>query len=208
MAVSVLIADDHDIVRTALKTLLDASFGITVVGVTVDAGAAVAEASRLKPEVVLMDIEMPGADPFQSASQILELCPGTKVLFLSGASNDHYIDQALKSGASGYMSKADSVDLIPAAILQIHEGGTCFSDRIEQRIQSDGFSTLGEELTERELETLRYIARGHSQKEIASLMHVSVKTIEKHSASLMSKLEVRDRVGLVRYAIREGIINA
>ncbi|MAH65146.1 MAG: DNA-binding response regulator, partial [Phycisphaerae bacterium] len=141
--------------------------------------------------------------------EVRQISPKTEVVFLSGSCNDRFIEAARASGARGYVYKGDDPAELVSAIRAIVAGGTFYSTSVSERISTaprgDGESKLSM-LSSRELETLRYIAKGLSKKEIAPLMHISVKTVDKHVTQLMSKLEIHDRVALARYAIREGLV--
>jgi NarL family two-component system response regulator LiaR len=207
---TIIIADDHSLIRSALVALLDSCLGLSVVAEVGDADNALRETARHKPDVVVLDIDMPGVDSFQAASEVRQISPKTEVVFLSGACNDRFIEAAKAAGARGYVYKGDDPAELVSAIRAIVEGGTFYSTTVSERISTatsgDGGSKFSM-LSSRELETLRYIAKGLAKKEIAPLMHISVKTVDKHVTQLMSKLEIHDRVGLARYAIREGLID-
>ncbi len=214
--ISVLLVDDHALVRESLGQWLRAEDGITVVASVGSADEAIQEALRFKPDVVLMDIDMPGLLCFDAAQVIRTRCPSTRVVFLSAFFSDRYIEDALAAGASGYLTKGVPPEQVVKAVRDVAQGGVCFSPEVQQRLVIDsGGVKLGtasktrvSTLTPRELEVLRYLARGLSKKEIANTMHLSVKTVDNHSASLMSKLDIHDRVELARFAIREGLAEA
>ena len=163
-----------------------------------------------------MDIDMPGMICFDAAERIKSRLEEVQIIFLSSALHDHYIESALKIGASGYLHKGEPTETLAMAIREVAAGGVYFSDEIRGRIvEKEGSYSLAEgakmrsqTLTDREIEVLRYLARGLTKKEIASLMHLSPKTIESHSARVMDKLDIHDRVELARYAIREGLTEA
>ena len=163
-----------------------------------------------------MDIDMPGLICFDAARRITALQPDARIIFLSAFLHDHYIDQALRAKARGYLTKREPPETVVAAILEVASGGAYFSEEIRSRIVVEtGGTKLAERsaslisiLTTRETETLRYIAKGLAKKEIAATMGVSVKTVDRHATNLMSKLDIHDRVELARFAIREGIADA
>ena len=214
--VTVMLADDHQLVGDALCALLASDESCRVVGTVTSAAEAVEMVSRLHPDVLLMDVSMPGLSSFEAARKILAAQPQMKVIFLSGFMNDEYIEEALAVGASGYLLKSEPRDRILSAIHEAHAGQTCFSDEVRSRIVNDGgerhIATKGKvrasQLTAREREVLEYIAKGLSTKEIASLLHVSARTVDNHRTHLMNKLDIHDRVDLARFAIREGIAEA
>jgi len=211
--ITVLLADDHALVRESLGNWLRESGDIRVVGEVGSADEAVAVAVRERPDVVLMDIDMPGLLAFDAVRTIRTRCPNTRIIVLSGFFHDRYIEEALSAEASGYITKGESADAVVRAVRAVASGGTYFSPEVQARIvvhthgarlAAEG-STRASTLTPRELEVLRYIARGLSKKDIAAIMHLSVKTVDNHSTSLMTKLNIHDRVELARYAIREGL---
>jgi DNA-binding NarL/FixJ family response regulator len=155
---------------------------------------------------VVMDILMPGVDSFQAVDEIRRLSPGTDVIFVSGADHDVMLEQARRCGSIGFVSKADGPQCVEDAIRAAMEGETYYSPSLRDRIR-EGLGDRLSKLTGRELEVLRYIARGFSKKEIGGLMHLSVKTIDRHATSLMAKLDIHDRVELARFAIREGLVS-
>jgi len=181
-----------------------------------NADDAVAAAIRERPDIVLMDIDMPGLLAFDAVRTIKTRCSRTRVIVLSGFFHDKYIEEALAAEASGYVTKGDPPDAVVNAIRTVAAGGVYFSPQVQERLVIDTTgvrlaaegATRASTLTSRELEVLRYIARGLSKKDIAGIMHLSVKTVDNHSTSLMSKLNIHDRVELARYAIREGLAEA
>ncbi len=214
---TLLLADDHTLVREALKTQLEREPDFSVVAAVSNADDAVTEALRLKPDVVILDIEMPGQQCFDAARTIKMQLPETHILFLSGFHHDRYIEQAIVAEASGYLTKTEPPQRLIDAIRTVMAGGICYSPEIRARIILDecGRHRLGDApktragtLTERELTVLRYIARGLPKKEIASHMHVSVSAVDRHCTRLMTKLDIHDRVELARFAIREGLAEA
>ena len=214
--VSVLLADDHALVRGALASWLQSAPDITVVADVSNADDACTEALRLQPDVVVLDIDMPGLLCFDAATKIKRQCPQTRIIFLSAFFHDRYIEQALEVQASGYVTKGEPPESVLKAIRTVAAGGTCFSPEVQSRIVIDpqGPRLAREQhsrsalLSRRELEVLRYLARGTAKKEIARTMSISVRTAEKHSANLMRKLDIHDRVEFARFAIREGLAEA
>lgn len=212
-AVTVLLADDHSLVRGALAQWLRANSDVEVVSEVGDAAAAIEEAVRTKPDVVVMDIDMPGLLCFDAARTIKARCPTTRVVFLSAFFHDRYIEEALSVEASGYLTKGEPPESVLEAIRTVAGGGVYFSADVQDRlvVNSGGVKlankpkTVASTLTSREIEVLRYIARGMSKKEIGTTMNLSVKTIDNHCSSLMNKLDIHDRVELARFAIREGL---
>jgi DNA-binding NarL/FixJ family response regulator len=214
--IKVLIVDDHALVRQAVGQCLQNQRNIDVVGSAGDADEAIELALEHRPHIILMDIDMPGLNCFDAVRRITSMAPHVKVIFLSAFSHDRYIEQALSVRANGYLSKHETTEKIVEAIREVAAGRAYFSEQVRSRlvIDADGVhlqsasATRASTLSPRELEVLRYVAAGLSKKEIASTMHISVKTVENHTASVMTKLEIHDRVGLARYAIREGLAQA
>lgn len=211
---SVLIADDHALVRDMLAQHLEREPGISLVGATADAGEALALVEREKPDVVVLDIDMPGLSAFEAARKIAGVAPHARVVFLSGYLNDAYIEQALALEVGGYISKAEPVDAIVRAIRKVAGGSLYFSPQVQQRIVVDGNGVRlrsGQHarlqlLTPRELEILGYLAKGLAKKEMARLADISVKTVDQHCTHIMEKLDIHDRVELAHFAIREGLV--
>lgn len=215
-SISVLLVDDHALVREALADVLRAGGDMRIVGMVGSADEAIAVAVRDHPDVIVMDIDMPGLLVFDAIRTIKARCPRTRVLVLSAFFHDRFIEDALRVEASGYITKTEPPDVVARAIRTVAAGGAYFSPQVQERIVvdsggarlADDVRTRSSTLSPRELEVLRYIARGMSKKDIAAVMHLSVKTVDNHSTSLMAKLNIHDRVELARYAIREGLAEA
>ncbi len=211
--ISILLADDHVLVCDALKTRIEQEPDMQVVAVAYNADQAAGEAMHLKPDIVLMDINMPGLVSFEAVKIIRLHSPETKIVFLSALSHDRCIEEALSSGAAGYLTKTDSPQSVIQGIRTVAAGGVCFSPEIQSRLAADPKGaaagakgpTRMSTLSHRETEVLQYLARGMAKKEIAQTMHISVKTVERHADRLMAKLDIHDRVELARFAIREGL---
>jgi DNA-binding NarL/FixJ family response regulator len=214
--ISIVIADDHQIVRQMLKDRLGAEPDMEVVGHVGDAESAVAEAIRCKPDVVLMDIDMPGLMSFDAARRIGAGSPNTKIVFLSAFLKDRYVEEALDVQAWGYITKTEPPESVIAAVRSVARGFAYFCPAVQARLVVDSNGTrlatkertLSSALTAREREVLCYLARGLSKKDIADTMCISVKTVDFHCARVMDKLDIHDRVELARYAIREGLVDA
>lgn len=211
--ISILLVDDHALVRETLGERLNREPDIDVVGIAKNAEEAVTLAVQLRPLIILMDIDMPGLLCFDAARTIQTQCPDTRIVFLSAFFNDRYIEEALACGACGYITKNEAADSVVAAVREVATGGAYFSPDVRSRIIVDpsGPRLAGKKhsrlstLTSREVDILRYVAKGMSKREIARTAHISVKTVENHCTHLMSKLDIHDRVELTRYAIREGL---
>jgi DNA-binding NarL/FixJ family response regulator len=214
--VSILIADDHDSLRELLKYRLEAQPDMKVVAHVGDAEAAVTEAVLLQPDIVLMDIDMPGLSAFDAAERIGTRCSATRIIFFTAFVRDHFIEQALAVKAWGYVAKTEPADTVVKAIRDVASGFAYFSPAVQARLvmgaRGPGLAqknqSLTATLTDREREVLCYIARGMTKKDIADTMCVSVKTVDYHCTNLMDKLKIHDRVDLARFAIREGLVDA
>lgn len=212
---TVVLADDHALVRDMLCERLSRE-GMRVVAVASSGDRALELASSDPPHVVVLDIDMPGISAFEAARELQRVSPSTRVIFLSAFVHDCYVEQALEVGASGYLTKADPPQAIVDAIRTVNEGGTSFSSAVLDRmvIDSGGARLAGGNgsrlglLTDREREVLSYVAKGLSQRQIAHLAGISVKTVQHHITRVMDKLEIHDRVELARFAIREGVVEA
>lgn len=211
--IKVLLADDHALVRSTLAAWLSATGDFSVVAEASDADSAISKALQTEPDIVLFDIDMPGLLCFEAARTIRSRLPGVKIVFLSAFAHDNYIQQALDVECCGYLTKGLPPSALAEALRTVADGGTAFAPEVQARMVIDSRGTRLADLpqtrvdllTPRELEVLRYLATGMSKKEIAKTMHLSVKTVDNHSTSLMSKLDIHDRVELARYAIREGL---
>jgi DNA-binding NarL/FixJ family response regulator len=204
----ILIADDHGIVRSGLKLLLDRQSDMEVVAEAEDGVEALDKVLAERPEVVILDVAMPRMTGLQATYEIKKQAPDTQVLILSMHDDQHYLFEALRAGASGYVLKQaadqDLVDAVRAAA----RGEPFLTPAAQQTLIRD-FVERGEqpsELTPREQEVVKLIAEAHTNKEIAEILHLSEKTVESHRANVLQKLGMRDRVELVRYAIRHGLV--
>lgn len=214
--ITVLLAEDHAVVREGLKALLASESDIVVVAEAQNGRQAVERTKAFRPAVVVMDIAMPLLNGLEATRQILKAFPATKVLILSAHGDDEYVEQVLALGAVGYLVKQTSALVLAKAIREAHKGNTFFSPSILKRIgERDEVSVQGvsgrkkkvdTRLTSREVEILQLIAEGKANKQTASELNISIKTVEKHRQSLMAKLNIHDTAGLTRYALASGII--
>ena len=214
--IRVLVVDDHALVRRALSERLQREADFIVLEPAGSADDAVARVFEAKPDVILMDVDMPGLDCFDATRRIHAILSEAKVVFLSAFASDRYIEQALAVRAGGYITKTEPPEAVVAAVREVASGSVHFSEAVRARLVVDdqgaklaspGHARLST-LTPRELEVLRYIASGLTQKAVAATMSVSIKTVENHCTNLMSKLDIHDRVALTHFAIREGIVQA
>jgi two-component system, NarL family, response regulator NreC len=212
--IRVLLTDDHTLFRQGIHTLLTAEPELEVVGEAANGAEAIAKSAEMKPDVVLMDVSMPGLSSFEATRQIRADRPGTKVLFLTMYDDEDYLAECMEAGASGYVLKDSPAEQLVAAIDEVHRGGSYLSPRMLSHLVDDfrnrvksatrlpRFSTL----TRREVEILKFLAEGNSVKEIAGILNLSVKTIEAHKFNLMRKLDIHNKAQLVQYAIQKKII--
>ncbi len=213
-SISILLVDNHVAVREAIHAGLADEMDMQVVAVADNAEDALGQVQRWLPDVVVMDIDMPGMSSFDAARVMQTQYPGTQVLFLSGYCLDQFIDRALEVEAAGYLTKGEPLEVIIKAIRTVAGGKTYYSGEVQERIVvSSGRAKLGparrtrlSTLTSRESEILRHIAMGKAKKQIAAAENISVKTVDKHATSIMNKLGIHDRVELARFAIREGLV--
>jgi two-component system response regulator NreC len=213
--IRILIVDDHTIFRQLLRRWLEQWQEVEVVGDAVSGREAVATVEKLLPDVVLMDMVMPGLAGVEATRQIRKRFPKTRVLILTGYMEDEQIVGALRAGASGYVVKHSDPQELLLGIQAVHRGNTYFSSAISdgdsinqymwQAKKEDG-KTGYELLTSREREVLQLIAEGYSNQRIGQELFISVKTVEAHKAHIMSKLHARNRTDLIRYALRKGLV--
>lgn len=215
--INIIIAEDHTIVREGLLALLRRDTDIQIIGQVSDGRRAVALVAELKPDVIVMDIAMPMLNGIEATRQIRQQTPGTKILILSAHGDDAYVEQVVDLGASGYLIKQSSAEVLAEAIRAVHAGKTYFSPSIGRRHHAHDRKAIARgdlpgqkhpTLTSRETEVLQLIAEGNANKETAELLHISVKTVEKHRQSLMEKLNIHDTAGLTRHAIATGMIES
>jgi DNA-binding NarL/FixJ family response regulator len=212
--IKVLLTDDHALFRQGIRTLLTAESDMEVVGESANGLDAVALAQQVRPDVVLMDIGMPGMSSFEATRQIRKDRPDTKVIFLSMYDDDDYLAECVDMGANGYILKDSPAEQLLTAVREVSRGGSFLSPRLLTRLVDD-FRMQGRgptrqprfgTLTKREREILKMLAEGKSVKEIAGSFELSVKTIEAHKFNLMRKLDIHNKAQLVQYAIQKKII--
>jgi DNA-binding NarL/FixJ family response regulator len=212
--IAILLVDDHTVVRQGLRALLSAEEDMEVVGEAENGRLAVTLAKKTNPDVVVMDVAMPLLNGLEATRQILKLIPATKILVLTSYGDDECVSQLMDAGASGYLIKQTAANDLIRAIREVQRGNAFFSPAIAKRLRDqcrEAFSTglaprKSSELTTREAEVLQLIAEGFSNKQIASELNISIKTVEKHRQQVMNKLNIHDVAGLTRYAISKGMV--
>lgn len=212
MSIRVVIVDDHAILRSGLSRVLSAEPDIEVVGEAASADRAVFEALASKPDVIVMDVVMPGKSGIEGVPAVLQAVPGVKVLMLSMQDDPRYVREAFEVGASGYVLKEAADTEVVGAVRAVASGERYVHPALGARlIAADAEERRRAEddpLSEREREVLRLLALGHTNQEIAKLLYISVRTAETHRAHIMQKLRLTSRAELVRYALENGLIEA
>jgi DNA-binding NarL/FixJ family response regulator len=215
--ISILLAEDHVVVRQGLRSLLSAEPDIEVIGEADNGRQAVRMAQELRPDVVVMDIAMPMLNGLEATCQIVGDGIPTKVLILSSYADDEYVHQLTEAGASGYLVKQEAASELIKAVREIAKGNAYFSPSILRRllelyresyVKGRPAGRRNEHLTSREQEVLQMVAEGHVNKQIASTLNLSIKTIEKHRQQLMDKLDIHEVAGLTRYAVAHGVVES
>jgi RNA polymerase sigma factor (sigma-70 family) len=212
----VLLVEDHVIVRQGVSALLDEEPDIAIVGEASDGSQALALVQKLRPDIVLMDLSLPGLGGVEATRQMRELFPDVRVLVLSMYDSEEYVFRALRAGASGYVLKQSTSTELVLALRAVAAGSTFLSPSISQILISDYMRRVETQqsddealsiLTPREREVLQLIAQGLSNRQIAEKLHISVKTVETHRGNMMNKLDVHDRAGLVKFAMESGLVS-
>ncbi|HNS50154.1 MAG TPA: response regulator transcription factor [Anaerolineae bacterium] len=208
--IRVLVVDDHAIVRKGICALLATEPGVQVVGEAKEGQEAVGKSARLRPEVVLMDLVMPGMDGLEAIRRILADQPEVRILVLTSFAGDDKIFAAIRAGALGYLLKDSGPEELIQAIKQVHSGQSSLHPTIARRLlqelsHSSDRSAKAEALTERELEVLRLVAKGHSNDEIARHLSISEATVRTHVSNILAKLSLDSRTQAALYALREGL---
>lgn len=215
--IRIMLVDDHVVVRTGLRLLLEGQANLEVIGDAADGDEAIRIAQQLKPDVVLMDLSMPhGKDGLTATAELKKLLPDTSVLILTMHDDDEYLFRSIHAGASGYVLKSAPHEELLSAIESVAQGNAYLYPTATKRLMNEYMDRLKnggdgsdsyETLSEREREILAWIAKGYSNKEIAENLIISVKTVETHKAHLMEKLGLRTRPDLVKYAVKKGLLN-
>jgi two-component system, NarL family, response regulator NreC len=210
VTIRVLIVDDHAVVRTGLRRILDAEADIETVGEAADAERAVFEAIETRPDVVLLDVMMPGKSGIEGLPALLEAVPDAKVLVLSMQDDPQYVRQAFDAGARGYVLKEAADTEVVRAVRAVGEGDRYVHPSLAARLfevdAEERKRAVEDPLSDREREVLRLLALGHTNQEIATMLFISVRTAETHRAHILQKLQLGSRAELVRYALAEGLL--
>jgi two-component system response regulator NreC len=212
--IRVLVTDDHAIVRDGICALLALTGDIEAVGVAANGREALEMVSKLSPDIVLMDVVMPLMDGLEATRRIRKESPDIKVIVLTQYEDKEYVLPVIEAGASGFISKASASSELTAAIRSVHRGDSFLSPSVarllvedyRQIARGDKNKNSSEQLTDREREILKLLAEGYSAREIAQMLVVSPKTVERHKTNLMAKLDIHNRLDLFKYALRKGII--
>lgn len=212
--IRILLTDDHTLFRQGMRNLLTAEPDLEVAAEAANAGEAILKAAETRPDIVLMDIGMPGLSSFEAARQIRKDRPETKVLFLTMYDDEDYLAECMDVGANGYVLKDSPAEQLLSALREVHRGGSYLSPRMLSHLVNDFRMQVRNEprtsrfgsLTKREREILKLLAEGGSVKEIACNLDLSVKTVEAHKFNLMRKLDLHNKAQLVQYAIQKKII--
>jgi len=208
----IVLAEDHGLVRAGLRALLEEIQDVEVAGEAADGHEALRQVARHTPHVLLLDIGLPGLNGLEVAARVTKEHPETRVVVLSMHATEEYVHRALAAGAMGYLLKDSSVPELELAIRAVQRGETYLSPAVSKVViggylkRPDGDAQMRSPLTPRQRETLQLIAEGHSTKEIAHRLGLSVKTVETHRSQIMARLGVGDVAGLVRYAIQVGLV--
>jgi DNA-binding NarL/FixJ family response regulator len=212
--INLLVVDDHGLVRDGVSGMLSREKDFRVVGVAENADEAITKVLETRPDLVLIDIDMPGLSCFDAIQIIRSRAPETRFILVTAYEHDEHVEQALKVKANGFVLKSDGIAALAEAIRNVMAGRVHFSPDVMSRLVVQGNEIRLENppksrlrmLSPRERELLRVLAKGVSLKEAAAILGISYKTADKQKASLMSKLDIHDRVELARYAIREGLV--
>ena len=213
---TVLIVDDHRMMREALVMILERENDITVVGQASDGREGAEKAAKLKPDVVTLDVAMPNLNGLDAARHIRRQSASTRILIITSYDDDLYIQHALESGVDGYITKHSAAETLAKAVRELAKGGKVYSPNVKKRIpqyeKTDGGRKLlrrkSDTLTGRETEVLQLIAEGNANKQSADQLGISIKTVEKHRQAVRNKLHIHDTAGRPRYAISAGMVES
>ncbi|MFL6246488.1 MAG: response regulator [Thermoanaerobaculia bacterium] len=210
--IRVLLADDHTLIRAGIRGLLEGLDGVEVVGEAGDGHEALRLTETLHPDIVLLDIGMPGLNGLEVAARLMKLDPSLRVVILSMHTSEEYVLQALRAGAGGYLLKGSAVAELELAIRAVARGDIYLSPTVSRSVVNEYVRRTGgaadprAALTPRQREILQLVAEGHSSKEIGQRLGISYRTVETHRNELMKRLDIHDLTGLVRFAVRMGMV--
>lgn len=206
--ITIVLADDHAVMRDGVRMVLESQPDLRVIGTADDGAHAVDLVDALRPDVAVLDIAMPNTNGLAAARQILRRAPATKIIFLSMHDGEEYFKEALRAGAAGYVLKRAAATELVAAIRAVQKGESYLDPAVTRTLHDLGEGDSGHlaDLTERELEVLKLVAEGLTNRQIAAQLIISVKTVQSHRTNIMEKLDLHDRTDLVKYAIRRGLI--
>ena len=211
--ISILLADDHILVRAGIRALIEQLPTVKVVGEAKDGREALRLVKERKPDLILMDVAMPGLNGLEATARISREFPDVKVIILSMYANEEYVREAINSGAAGYLVKRSATTELERAITAVARGEKYFSPLVSAHVNRDREGQVSadrasiDRLTPRQREILQLVAERHSTKDIAGILSISIKTVETHRAQLMERLDIHDVPGLVRFAIRAGLVS-
>jgi DNA-binding NarL/FixJ family response regulator len=212
MSKTILLADDHKIMRDGLRSLIEKQFGMEVIGEAEDGRSTVCMALELNPDIIIMDITMPGLNGIEATRQIIAQLPESKIIALSMHSEKRYVKGILQAGAAGYLPKDSAFDELSTAISTVSANDIYLSPKVASIVVKEYLQSYSKNesislrlLTAREREVLQLLAEGKSTRKIAEILNLSVKTVESHRRRMMEKLNIRSIAGLTKYAIREGL---
>jgi len=210
--IRILLADDHTLVRAGIRGLLQGLAGIEVIGEAGDGPEAMSKAEELRPDVVLLDVGMPGLNGLEVAARISSVDPAIRVVILSMHTSEEYVLRALRAGCAGYLVKGSAVSELEIAVRAVAKGETYLSPVVSKRVVEDYVHRTGgaadplDALTPRQREILQLVAEGYTSKDIAHRLGLAFKTVETHRSQIMDRLQVHDVAGLVRFALRVGLV--
>jgi DNA-binding NarL/FixJ family response regulator len=211
--ISILLADDHTLVRAGIRALIEQLPTVKVIGEAKDGREALRLVKERKPDLILMDVAMPGLNGLEATARVSKEFPDVRVIILSMYANEEYVREAINAGAAGYLVKRSAATELERAITAVARGEKYFSPLVSAHVNRDRDGRLSvdrafiERLTPRQREILQLVAERHSTKDIAGILSISVKTVETHRAQLMERLDIHDVPGLVRFAIRAGLVS-
>jgi DNA-binding NarL/FixJ family response regulator len=211
--ISILLADDHTLVRAGIRALIEQLPTVKVVGEAKDGREALRLVKERKPDLILMDVAMPGLNGLEATARVSKEFPDVRVIILSMYANEEYVREAINAGAAGYLVKRSAATELERAITAVARGEKYFSPLVSAHVNTDREGHVSadrasiDRLTPRQREILQLVAERHSTKDIAGILSISIKTVETHRAQLMERLDIHDVPGLVRFAIRAGLVS-